>query len=386
MNWTYDRRSQRQNMTHCDGIICGVATIPIPPLEHTAPWTHPMDHATTEAQTFLRRIDILQRLPARGSGQTTARELTAQLQAAGYTAEKRTVERDLEFLRDHGHWFGQLHCDDRSKPYGWSVERSTARRAQMGLTVEEALALAWLARFGRELLPQAMLQGLAPFFREADSRLEHDQRAQAWLRDKVRVIAARPVALPANPSEAVMRAVSRALFDDLQVQLQYRNAQHASSQMTVSPLGLVSRDLTLYLVAWIPRYANLRVLHLSRIQSAKVLETPAQRPVDFNLDTYIASGPFHLGNGQARVHLRFFDHAGHALLDAPLAADQQVLQQDDAGLLELQATVRLSAVFKAWLLGFGELVEVVAPTDLREDVRGRLQSALGRYGKKSSAR
>ena len=334
-----------------------------------------------DAQTFLRRIEILQRLPARGTALVSVRTLTQQLQSAGYAVEKRTVERDLEFLRDHGQWFGALHCDDRGKPYGWSIERSSARRAQMGLTVEEALAFAWLERFGRLLLPQAMLQGLAPFFREAGNRLEHDQRAQSWLRDKVRIIAARPVALPAPPDPAVNRAVSRALFEDLQLQIHYRNAQHASSQMTMSPLALVSRDLNLYLVAWIPRFSNLRVLHMSRIQAAKVLEAPCERPVDFDIDAYIASGPFHLGGTEATVHLRFFDHAGHALLDAPLAPDQVVLGQADDGRLEIQATARVSPPFKAWLLGYGASVEVVAPDDLREAIRATLRAAADRYRK-----
>lgn len=341
--------------------------------------------ATLDAQTFLRRIEILQRLPARGSSLATARQLTQQLQAAGYAVEKRTVERDLEFLRDHGQWFGTLHCDDRGKPFGWSIERSTARRAQMGLTVDEALAFAWLARFGEQLLPQAMVHSLAPFFKEADARLAHDHRAQAWLKDKVRIIAARPVALPAPPDPAVMRAVSLALFEDLQLQLHYRNAHRAANQMTLSPLALVSRDLNLYLVAWIPRFANLRVLHMSRIQAAKVKDEPAERPLEFDIDAYIASGPFHLGGEEQTVWLRFFDHAGHALLDAPIAPDQTVLSQDDAGTLEIRATVRVSPQFQAWLLGYGPAVEVVTPEGLRGAIRTLLRKAAQHYGQSAQA-
>ncbi len=65
-----------------------------------------------DAQTFLRRIDILQRLPAQGSGRITARDLITPLQAAGYPVEKRTIERDLEFLRDGSAWLGQVVCEN----------------------------------------------------------------------------------------------------------------------------------------------------------------------------------------------------------------------------------------------------------------------------------
>lgn len=335
--------------------------------------------APAEAQTFLRRIEILQRLPARGTGLITAAQMTAQLTAAGFPVQKRTVERDLEFLRDCPQGFGALHCDDRSKPFGWSIERSTARRAHMGLSVDEALAFAWVAQHGRDLLPWGLLQSLSPFFREAEARLQHDARAQAWLQHKTRVIAARPVALPQPASAAVMRAVTRSLNDDVQLQIQYRNAQGASKQMTVSPLALVSRDLNLYLVVWIPRYANLRVLHLSRMQSARVKEEKSEAPADFDIDAYIAQGPFQLGGEEAVVRLHFTQFAGHALLDAPMGADQQVHRQTDDGELALSAKVRVSPQFKAWLLGFGASVEVLAPESLRLEVGQTLEAAAKAY-------
>lgn len=335
--------------------------------------------ANAEAQTFLRRIEILQRLPAKGAGSVSAGQLTAQLDTAGFPVKKRTVERDLEFLLDSSQWFGTLHCDDRSKPFGWSIERSTARRANMGLSVDEALAFAWIARHGGDLLPQGLLQSLSPFFKESAARLRHDARAQAWLQQKIRVIAARPVA-PAKPASiVVMRAVSLALYDDVQLQIQYRNAQGVSNQMTVSPLALVSRDLNLYLVAWIARYANLRVLHVSRIQSAKVKAEKAEVPPGFDIDAYIAEGPFQLGGDEATVRLRLTHFAGHALLDAPIGQDQVVHVQTDDGQVELSATVRVSPQFKAWLLGFGVNVEVLAPEDLRQEIGDVIRGAAKAY-------
>ncbi|MDA8254254.1 MAG: WYL domain-containing protein [Betaproteobacteria bacterium] len=336
--------------------------------------------ANLEAQTFLRRIEILQRLPPKGAGVINARDLTEQLKAAGYPIEKRTVERDLEFLLLHGDWFGTLHCDDRSKPFGWSIERSTARRTSLGLTVDEALAFAWIGRYGAELLPQGMMQSLAPFFKEADARLQHDQRAQAWLQKKVRMVAARPVAGPKPASNAVMRAVRLALYEDVQLMIQYRNAQGDSNQMTVSPLALVSRDLNLYLVVWIPRFANIRVLHASRILAAKVKDDKAEAPPHFDIDAYIAQGPFQLGGDAQRVQLRFTNFAGHALLDAPIAPDQQVHLQDEGGTLELSATVRLSPQFKAWLLGYGVSVQVLEPLELRQDMAQTLRETMQLYG------
>jgi predicted DNA-binding transcriptional regulator YafY len=340
-----------------------------------------LQNRPSEATTFLRRIEILQRLPAKGSGQVTATVLLHQLEAAGYAVNKRTVERDLQFLQDYGLWFGAVVCDARSKPYGWSIERSSARRAHQGLSVNEALSFAWVAREGAKLLPQGMLDSLAPFFRESEARLQHDWRAQRWFAQKVRVISGRPIAAPKPIPIEVMRAVSTALFEDQQLQLHYSNAQGHRSQMTLSPLALVVRDLGLYLVAWIPKYANLRVLHLSRIVSAKVLPDKAEAPAGFDIDAYVEQGDFQLGGELAKVRLRFDAFAGHVFLESPIAADQEVLQVSDAGEVELSATMRLSPQFVAWLLGFGDRVEVMAPEGLREEVGQRLREAWERYAK-----
>ncbi len=335
--------------------------------------------SSLDTQTFLRRIDILQRLPAHGSGKVSTRELLEQLQAAGYAVEKRTVERDLEFLRDGSAWLGQVVCDDRTKPYGWSIVRNSQRRAIAGLSVDEALALAWIDRFGQGLLPQGMVQTLQPFFREAQERLRHDQRAQAWLAHKVRLINARPVAPPPAATPAVLRNVTQALYEDVQLQLDYRNAQGAHSRMTVSPLALVSRDLNLYLVAWIARFANLRVLHLSRMRGTKVLNLAAERPVDFDIDAYLASGVMQLGGQEQRVRLRFTAFAGQPLLDAPMGRDQQVHAQSEDGTLELSAIVRVSPQFKAWLLGYGAAVTVIEPQTLRQDMAQEIERMWGEY-------
>jgi len=337
--------------------------------------------AYLDAQTFLRRIDLLQRLPAKGSGQITARELVTQLQAAGYPVEKRTVERDLEFLRDHAAWLGQVVCDDRSKPYGWSLAHNARRRAIPGLSVDEALALAWIDRFGKDLLPQGLVHSLEPFFAEAQERLRHDQRAQAWLAHKVRLINARPVAPPPAASPAVMRAVSQALYDDLQLQLDYRNAQGSQSRLTVSPLALVSRDLNLYLVVWISRFSNDRVLQVGRIRSAKVLDVAAERPAGFDIDAYLASGVFQLGGEEQRVRLRFTHFTGQALLDAPIGREQQVHAQSDDGELELSAIVRVSPQFKAWLLGYGAAATVIEPAELRQEIAAEVRRMGDRYKK-----
>jgi hypothetical protein len=57
-------------------------------------------------------LELLKRIPR--SGQTSAPELQAQLNAAGLARDLRTIQRQLEMLTEHF----DIERDNRSKQYG----------------------------------------------------------------------------------------------------------------------------------------------------------------------------------------------------------------------------------------------------------------------------
>jgi predicted DNA-binding transcriptional regulator YafY len=119
------------------------------------------------------------------------------------------------------------------------------------------------------------------------------------------------------------------------------------------------------------------VLH--RVHHAEVLEAPAIVPEGFDLDRYIQEGEFAYPVGEP-IHLEaVFSRGAHLHLhDTPLSADQVITELDDERVL-LRATVENTAELRWWLLGFGELVEVRAPADLREEFRTRAMAMAAIY-------
>jgi hypothetical protein len=111
------------------------------------------------------------------------------------------------------------------------------------------------------------------------------------------------------------------------------------------------------------------VLH--RVQRAEVLEVSAVVPEGFDLDRYIQEGEFSYPVGEPiRLEAVFSHGAAFHLHDTPLSADQVLTALDDERVL-VRATVDNTAELRWWLLGFGELVEVLAPADLRDEFRTR---------------
>jgi predicted DNA-binding transcriptional regulator YafY len=149
--------------------------------------------------------------------------------------------------------------------------------------------------------------------------------------------------------------------------------------MILHPLALVVRDSVHYLLATVWDFTDIRQLVLHRMSSARLLEEPAKEPKDFDLDDYIHQGGFDYSSGeQIKLVARFDAYAGKALMETPLAPDQEHETLHDRR-IEIRATVDDSQQLRWWLMGFGSGVEVVAPEHLREEIRKDAEALLRRY-------
>ena len=147
-----------------------------------------------------------------------------------------------------------------------------------------------------------------------------------------------------------------------------RGRKASSLRCELNPLGLVFKGGVAYLVCTFWQYTDVRQVVLHRVHRAEVLEAPAIVPEGFDLDRYIQEGEFSYPVGEPiRLEAVFSHGAAFHLHDTPLSADQVLTELDHERVL-LRATVENTAELRWWLLGFGELVEVLAPADLRERV------------------
>lgn len=331
-------------------------------------------------QTTLRHWHLLRTLP-RYPRKADSRAATASLRRRGFDVTKRTVERDLQSLSR----VFPLHCDDRSQPYGWSWARDGQAFDIPGMDAETALSFTVLDRFARHLLPGNVIDRIGPQVARARSvlaELSAGQGPRVWP-DRVRVLS-RGFALQAP---AIDPGVADVAYQSLLERRCFRGVYHSRAAATaggreyeVHPLGLVFRDQVAYLVATLEDYSDVRQLALHRFSEAGLLDRQRREPADFDLDVYIAQGHFHIREGEEdlRVHLQFTADAAYHLGETPLSDDQELRAGDD-GRIAVRATVRDTAQFRWWLLGFGDAVEVLRPVALRRQIADVLRCALDRY-------
>lgn len=329
-------------------------------------------------ETLLRHWQTLRRVP-RYPQKATAGDICQNLQNEGFEVGKRTVERDLQALS----LIFPLLVDDRAKPYGWSWDKDAAGFDLPGMSVSECLTVMMAKEHLRALMPASTLNQMAPYFRQAEQKLNvlsGHSSLTTWF-DKVRIIPPTQPLLAPQMEENVYSALQEGLLQNRQCAITYhRRGTDGVDEYLVNPLGLVQRGVVLYLVCTIKTYSDLRILAVHRVQSAALLDIPSKQPDGFNLDAYLATGAFGWMSGvTAQFEALFTPEAGNHLYETPLSADQAVTLQDD-GRLKVTATIQQNHQLVWWLLGFGDDVEVIAPSDLRARIAEKHRLAASRYG------
>jgi predicted DNA-binding transcriptional regulator YafY len=128
-------------------------------------------------------------------------------------------------------------------------------------------------------------------------------------------------------------------------------------------------------------YPDIRLLTLHRMQEVQILDKPATVPDGFNLDAYISSGEldFSVGNDIQLKALFSSDVAFH-LGERPLSDDQSTTECADGKKL-VTATVQDTSELRWWLLGFGDQVEILGPTELRNYFSETASNMAGIYSR-----
>ncbi|PKB20097.1 helix-turn-helix transcriptional regulator [Janthinobacterium sp. 64] len=332
----------------------------------------------TNQQSLLRQWHMLQDIP-RAPSKVSVENICVRLKALGYVVTARTVQRDLQALRD----VFALEVDAREKPFGWSWRRDAPPFSIPGVTIPEALTLKLVEQHLHHQLPPHTAQALRPHFAAAErtlATLDSSEPSNAWL-DKIRHIPSMLPLLPPVQDEAVRNSVYEALMQDCQLGLSYRrrDAAAATDYPVVHPLAIAQRAGVVYLICMFADYTDIRMLALHRIEHAQRRYEPARKCPDFNLDAYIAAGHLGIVSG-APLALRatFSSAAGAHLYETRLHAEQTLERAAD-GSLTLCATVPNTQALRWWLLGFGAGVSVLEPAALRSEMAAIAQQMAASY-------
>ncbi|MBK9714264.1 MAG: YafY family transcriptional regulator [Kouleothrix sp.] len=271
--------------------------------------------------------------------------------------DRRTVYRDLESLEE----IGVPVWEDGGR-YGIDRESylSTVR-----LNLNEAVALFFAARLlahhSDEHNPNVV---------SALSKLAAglpDTTISSHMARVAEIIRARPLR---SDYVRVLETVTRAWADRRKVAIRYRAASGELTERVICPYFLeVSRsEPASYVIAHDDLRGALRTFKLERVAGAEILDQSYAIPDDFDPYAHLAAAWGVMDEVEVEVRLRFSPAAAPRVRESVWHHSQRLEDTGDGG-CELAMRVGGIREVRAWVLGWGADVEVLAPTALRDEVR-----------------
>ncbi len=337
-----------------------------------------MNRNAPMSDTLLRQWELLRSIP-RAPRKIDVATLLQKLERAGYATNKRTIQRDLNTLSG----IFPLQSDTQSIPYGWSWSAEAPAFDLPTMDGPTALTVRLIEQFIPTLLPPTVRDLLAPQFARARAVLDatSDNTLGHWA-NCVRVVPREMPLLPPKFNNEAVRVVYEALLAGKRFTAEYRSRAADTDELRtyeLSPLGLVARGPLLYLVCTLWNYKDIRQLAMHRVVSATPTDKRVAKPGCFDLDKYIEQGEFQYPVGpMIQLKAKFSRTAAAHLYETPLSGDQAI-EDLDADHVIVTATVRDTAQLDWWLSGFGALVEVREPVELRRRMIETIVSLNGTY-------
>ncbi|MBV5305720.1 MAG: WYL domain-containing protein [Desulfobulbaceae bacterium] len=286
-----------------------------------------------------------------------------------------TVKRAMRKMRDE---LGAPVRYDR-KYKGYILDRAGEEQHELpGLwfSVSELHALLTLHELLNRMQPGLLRQEFSPFRQRIESILEGRKMStgEVFRRFRFFSVGAR-TCLPDKFHLAASATLQRRKLD-----LRYQNrAADSSSSRVVSPQRLIYYRENWYLDTWCHQAGAFRTFALDRVSEIVLLDETALEIADEELDDHYA-GAFGIFSGPAtrKAVLRFTPQRARWIAAEQWHPDQQGTWLSD-GSYQLCLPYGDSRELVLDILRYGPDVEVVAPDELRCEVRKRLKAALKQY-------
>jgi predicted DNA-binding transcriptional regulator YafY len=320
-----------------------------------------------------RLLALLMLLQTRG--RMIAEDLAAELEVS-----VRTIYRDLTALSTAG---VPVYC--ARGPGGGVALVEEYRTTLTGLTAEEVRALfmmdvpAPLTKLGvGQELKAAMLKLSASL---PDSRRNDEARARQ------RIHLDSSWWFQAEDAVPCLQILQQAIWNDRKLRMKFRTNFGRQVEQVVAPYGLVAKANLWHMVyAW---ESVIRVLRVSQVLTAEVLEETFTRPLDFDLvafwekwcSDYESQPPF---VARVRVSPQIQRSLRYYLDERFRSLSTRNIQADPDGWVTLDLPFESFATARMRLFGLGRTVEVLEPEPLRKSIIDFAEQIINLYQEKSS--
>ena len=292
-------------------------------------------------------------------------------------ASSRTVRRDFDALQAAG--FPLEEYDDESGKCWRLPQKAMTRLERNGLTFAE-LASLYLSRALFECFAEStLLSDLQSALDKVDAALS--PAARKFLDSLPKAISAKsPKAKRQDrATHVITMRLLEAIMGSRVASMKYDSQRSRRLKTyTVHPYRIVHADGGMYLIAYVPEYAELRTFAIERIRQASADKVTFEPVGELGTDPFANSiGAFRAQ--PVKVQLRFSASLAERIKERNWHHSQQFRERSDGSLM-MTLQVSDDLALRSWILSFGSGVRVLAPATLAEWVVEELDASRAEYG------
>lgn len=329
------------------------------------------------SDTTLRQLKLLELLPRQPFKKST-QILKENLSEIGFDVSSRTIQRDLKNLSS----ILPLISDERDKPYGWSWHKDAAG-LNPAMDPIEALTFSLAQEYLEPIMPSKSFKRMNIFFERANSVLkEMDKSSIKRWRDNVRVVPQWQSLIPPEIDEEVEGQIYDALLKGNQLDVEYlKRRNERPEKRIVNPLGIVLQGVVHRLICTMDGSDKPRHLPVHRFKKAVPNGNRIKKFAKFDIDKFVDDQNigYLISTKPIDLEVLFDPMAGFHLTETPISIDQKLIQTKEGKYL-LKAKLADTSQLRWWLLGFGDQVEIIKPSKLREEFINKFNNLQNIYG------
>jgi proteasome accessory factor B len=293
-----------------------------------------------------------------------ATRLAAELEVA-----TKTIQRDLEFMRDRMNL--PVKFDYTHKGFYYDGEVSAFPTMQ--ITEGELFALVVAEKALQQYRGTSFEKPLLSALRKMEQSLP--DTISLNLADIEQTISFRTRAEPILDL-TIFDVLAKAVARRQQLELHYRKPGHQAEPRLVDPYHLANINGEWFLFAYDHARKDLRTFAPARIQSAKPTGKTFERTHKFSLEKRLRdSFGVHAGGGKFEVILRFTPRAADYIREKKWHPSQTLKDLKDGG-AELRMKLSSLAEVERWVLSWAGEAKVIQPPELAESVRAAARRLL----------
>lgn len=294
--------------------------------------------------------------------------------AAEYEVSIKTIQRDLEFLRDQ--WSAPLQYDPQRRGYFYTEKKYAlpALHINEGELVGLLVAQQGLTAYRNTPVHDSLVSVVRKLAASLPDKVSVDS---SWLGSRISVLPAQATVIRPD----VWDRVSCGLQQGRAIRITYRKpGAKAATERRIDPYHLTHYQGEWYLVGYCQHRHRILTFAVSRISEVELLGRTFSVPEDFSFEESLKTsfGIFR-GEKPVTVILRFNRVVAPYILERVWHPQQEVRQHRNGTVTLRLITTDLTEI-RRWVLSWGSGVRVLAPAQLAEALRDELMAALEGYG------